>query len=329
MELRERPAAERALGLVEASPFCDASAARLDRHKFQDPQLTAKGETRASVTLRRLETLWLNTGTLCNLACKSCYIESSPRNDALLYLTLAEAERFLDEARALGTEEIGFTGGEPFMNPDMIAMMHAALTRGFRLLVLTNAMRPMRRFEAELDALARDAGERITMRVSVDHHTPAVHEAERGSGSWGKTVDGLRWLSARSFNLAIAGRSLPGESEAEARAEYAALFDRLGLTVGGGLVIFPQMDEDADVPEISDACWGILDVSPDAMMCASSRMILRRKGSERAEVIACTLLPYDPQFSLGSSLKNASGRVQLNHPHCSRFCVLGGASCSG
>lgn len=317
------------MGLTRASPFFQGDAARLDEAKFRDPRLTSKGDPRASVALRRLETLWLNTGTLCNLACRSCYIESSPRNDALVYLTLAEAERYLDEAAALGAEEIGFTGGEPFMNRDMVGMMHAALDRGFRLLVLTNAMQPMRRFEQELTDLAERAGDRITMRVSVDHHTAEVHEAERGPRSWAKTLDGLQWLASRPFHLAIAGRSLPGESEAESRAGYQRLLDRLGIELSGGLVVFPQMDAGADVPEISEACWGILGISPDSVMCASSRMVIRRKGSEHAEVVACTLLPYDSRFSLGRTLQEARVDVPLNHPHCARFCVLGGASCSG
>ena len=54
---------------------------RLDPRKFQDPDITADGEERARVALTRLETLWFNTGTLCNLECANCYIESSPRND--------------------------------------------------------------------------------------------------------------------------------------------------------------------------------------------------------------------------------------------------------
>ena len=62
----------------------------LDPAKFRDPALTARGETRATVALRALETLWFNTGTLCNLTCRNCYIESSPRNDRLAYLTRAE-----------------------------------------------------------------------------------------------------------------------------------------------------------------------------------------------------------------------------------------------
>lgn len=275
--------------------------------------------------MERLETLWLNTGTLCNLACKSCYIESSPTNDALVYLKLAEAEGYLDEAVALGVREIGFTGGEPFMNSDIVSMIEAALNRGFEVLALTNAMRPMRRFEAKLIPLANRA---LTVRVSLDHHTSEVHEAERGDGTWVKAIEGLRWLSQHSFRVAVAGRSLPGENEAAARLGYAQLFESIGVGVGAGLVLFPAMDASADVPEISEACWGILGVSPSSPMCASSRMVVKGKGAERPHVVACTLLPYDPQFALGPTLADASRAVSLNHPHCARFCVLGGASCS-
>lgn len=317
---------------LELSPFTDPKARPLDPAKFRDPHVTAKGERRASVALRRLEMLWINTGTLCNLACKTCYIESSPTNDALVYLTLAEVDAYLDEADALGTREIGFTGGEPFMNRDIAAMMRSALERGFEVLVLTNAMRPMRRFEEPLNAIVLEHGDRLTMRVSLDHHTKAVHEAERGAGTWDKAVDGLKWLSEHGFRIAVAGRRLAGEAEADARSGYGRLFARLGLPIDAAdpsrLVLFPEMDAGADVTEITEACWGILNVSPEAMMCASSRMVIKRKGAARPVVAACTLLPYDDQFAMGATLAEAGGAVMLNHPHCARFCVLGGANCS-
>ncbi len=312
--------------LAETSPFLDPAARPLDPAKFRDPLRTAKGDRRAHVELDRLETLWINTGTLCNLACKSCYIESSPVNDALVYMTLAEVDDYLDQAEALGTREIGFTGGEPFMNPDIIAMLRSALDRGFDVLVLTNAMRPMRRFEVALQPLACPA---LTLRVSLDHYTQAVHEAERGARTWDKAVEGLQWLSAHGFRLAVAGRKLGFETEAEARAGYSLLLSQLGVKIDAGLILFPEMDSAADVPEISEACWGILDVAPGAMMCATSRMVVKRKGADGPHVVACTLLPYDPQFALGTKLAGAGGTVRLNHPHCARFCVLGGASCSG
>jgi hypothetical protein len=82
------------------------------------------------------------------------------------------------------------------------------------------------------------------------------------------------------------------------------------------------------VPEITTACWGILKKSPDSLMCASARMLVKRRGAARPAVLACTLLPYDAQFELGHTLAEASRPVALNHPHCAKFCVLGGAACS-
>jgi MoaA/NifB/PqqE/SkfB family radical SAM enzyme len=138
--------------------------------KFSDPRLTAKGEMRAEIALHALETLWFNTGTLCNITCAHCYIESSPRNDRLAYLTLADVRSFLDEIERdrLGTKLIGFTGGEPFMNRDIIALLDETLARGFEVLVLTNAMRPMARHKRQLLELKQRYGQRLRLRVSLD-----------------------------------------------------------------------------------------------------------------------------------------------------------------
>ena len=313
------------------SPFA-VEAAPLPREKFSDPLVTAKGEARASVPLAKLDTLWLNTGTLCNLACATCYIESSPTNDALVYLSADHAARYLDEAEALGTREVGFTGGEPFMNPDMLAVLEDTLARGFEALVLTNAMKPMRRHEAALLALRERFGDKLTLRVSLDHHTQAVHEAERGARSWEPAIEGLRWLSEEGFSIAVAGRLLPEEGEVHARECYAALFESEGIAINSHnparLVLFPEMDAEKDIAEITTACWGILGKTPADVMCNTSRMVVHRKGEPAPRVVACTLIPYDEGFDLGETLAEASCDVPLNHPHCARFCVLGGASCS-
>ena len=218
------------------------------------------------------------------------------------------------------------------MNPEIIALIEESLARGFAVLVLTNAMKPMRRHEAELLRLRMAYGDRLTIRVSIDHHTMAVHEAERGANSWAPMLDGMRWLSAHGFSLAAAGRSLAGETDAQARAAYALLFAGEGIAIDTAdpsrLVLFPEMDADADVPEISEGCWDILGKTPQDQMCASSRMVVHRKGEPAPRVVACTLLPYAPGFDLGETLAEADRPVALNHPHCARFCVLGGASCS-
>ena len=207
------------------SPF-RVEASALPTAKFADPAVTAAGEPRAQVPLVALETLWFNTGTLCNLACANCYIESSPTNDALVYIAAADVARYLDaiERDRLPTREIGFTGGEPFMNPDFPAMLEDALARGHAALVLTNAMKPMRRHEAALLALRAAHGDRLTLRISLDHHTQVIHEAERGPRSFEPALAGLAWLSDNGFSIAVAGRHLGDEDEAAARAGYAALF---------------------------------------------------------------------------------------------------------
>lgn len=308
---------------------------RLDPGKFRDPEITATGERRASVTLGSLDTLWINTGTLCNLACQNCYIESSPRNDALVYISAAEVGAYLDEIERdqLGTQLIGFTGGEPFMNPELPAMLDDALSRGFDALVLTNAMKPMMKRREPLLQLRQRHGSRLTLRISIDHYSRQYHELERGKRSWAPTIEGLRWLADNGFTLNVAGRMFSGEKEACVRAGFARLFRELNAAIDANdpveLVLFPEMDATRDVPEITESCWGILDKSPNDVMCASSRMVVKRKGQDRPAVVACTLLPYDPQFELGHTLAEALGSVRLNHPHCARFCVLGGAACSG
>src|SRR5258707_1242754 len=94
------------------------TALQPDPRKFRDPFVPAAGERRAQVALRALDTLWFNTGTLCNLTCHHCYIESSPKNDRLVYLTAEEVAAYLDEIQRLHlrTGLIGLTGGEPVIN---------------------------------------------------------------------------------------------------------------------------------------------------------------------------------------------------------------------
>lgn len=314
----------------------------LPLEKFAHPDWTAKGEPRAFVALKALKTLWINTGTLCNITCRNCYIESSPTNDRLAYITAAEVVPFLDEAQALGAAEIGFTGGEPFMNPELLQMLTAALGRGFNVLVLTNAMQPMQRRQVQqaLIDLKDRFGAKLTLRVSLDHYSKALHESERGAGAWQKTIDGLDWLAANGFHIALAGRTCWDEAEAQARQGYAELIAARGWPIdaqsAAELMLFPEMDVKASVPEITTACWGILNKSPDEVMCASSRMIVKRKG-ERPVVLPCTLLPYDAAFEMGATLAEAAsadggmftgGAVKLCHPHCAKFCVLGAGSCS-
>ena len=303
----------------------------LINNKFKNPKFTADGSDRAFVEAEKIKTLWFNTGTLCNIECKNCYIESSPKNDRLVYLTFDEVKNFIDEAieKNLGTQEIGFTGGEPFMNKDIIKMIEYSLSKGLKTLVLSNAMKPMLNRVEEIKKVNH---KNLTIRVSIDHYEKSKHEEIRGKNTYDIMMKGLKWLDENDFNYALATRLLWNETEEELRKNFGIFVKNNHLKLNTNskqeLVTFAEMDESVDTPEITTSCWEILKKDPKDIMCSSSRMVVRKKGFKKPSVIACTLLPYDEEFDLGQTLTNSLQKIYLNHKHCSKFCVLGGSSCS-
>src|SRR5262249_5075964 len=157
-----------------------------------------------------------------------------------------------------------------------------------------------------------------------------IHDRERGRGSFAKAMEGLRWLASQDVTVEVAGRYLSGDAEDQLRAGFARVLHAHGVTVDTRdprqLVLFPEMSPQADPEEITSACWGILNVSPNSAMCSSARMVVKRQGALHPIVLACTLIAYDKRFELGVTLAEASDPVYLAHRHCSTFCVLGGAA---
>ena len=299
--------------------------------KFSNLTLTANGKARAFVEAKKLKTLWFNTGTLCNLTCKNCYIESSPTNDRLSYLNFDEYLKFMIEAKEEGLNllEIGFTGGEPFLNKDFTKMLNHSVQQDVEVLVLTNAMKPMLNKRSEILNLNKD---KLTFRISIDHVDQKKHEKIRGKNSYKPMIEGVKWLRDNNFKMSLATRLMWGESEEQIRKKFKEFIIKYELPINASstkdLVTFTEMDVKQDTPEITTECWSILNKNPESVMCSSSRMIVKKKGKEKPSVIACTLLPYDEAFDLGPTLKESMQRIYLNHPHCSKFCVLGGSSCS-
>ncbi len=301
--------------------------------KFQNRYITSKGEQRGYVEFDGLKTLWFNTGTLCNLSCDNCYIESSPKNDQLSYLTLDDVTPFLKEISdyQIPVESIGFTGGEPFLNPSIIQILRACLSANHQVLVLTNAFRVIKRWQKQLAQLKDEFGHQLRLRVSLDHFTPELHEKERGTGTFTPTLQTIQSLYQQGFHLSIAGRSMTNEPYDTAITGYQKLLHEMGVQLdlkNDRLVIFPEMISGEDVPEITTECWGILNKSPSSVMCSNQRMIVKNKGKEKPQIQACTLLAYSEKFNMGDRLKEAENRVYLNHEFCAKFCVLGGASCT-
>jgi hypothetical protein len=139
-------------------------------------------------------------------------------------------------------------------------------------------MRPMQRCKRKLLDIKDRLGDKLTVRVSLDHFTRQRHEEERGPGTFMPTLEGLIWLAQSGFRGAMWG-----EAPQEQRAGYARLFAQHAIPIDASdltqLVLFPEMDASADVPEITDACWDILGKSPADVMCASSRMVVKRRGA--------------------------------------------------
>ena len=199
--------------------------------KFVEEKVTSKGEDRAFVDLLRLDTLWFNTGTRCNLQCQNCYIESSPTNDELLFITYNDVLQYLDEIieLELGTSNISFTGGEPFLNKDILPILSLCLERGYKVLVLTNAYRAIDRYFDELIRLQSNYPEQLFLRVSLDHYTAEIHEQERGTKTFVRTLNTIKKLVDDGFNVSLAGRSLANESKNDALLGYQSTLESVKI----------------------------------------------------------------------------------------------------
>lgn len=306
----------------------------VNKEKWKDIKYTADGSVRAVVPFTELKTLWLNTGTICNLACANCYIESSPQNDSLVFLTLQDTIPYVEEilSNKLNIHSINITGGEPFINPEIFSILEYLLKNSFQVMVLTNAYSISEKKLNILRELSLKYSKQLTLRISLDHYDKKTHEDQRGIDTFDKTLNNINKLVKLDLNLNIAGRSLLDESLDIARLGYQSLLDsyKIDLKLNSkNLIIFPEMHMNEDVPEISMKCYKLLGVSASDLMCSNERMIIKRKGSKSASVVACTLIAYDNQFELGNTLMESFQNVYLNHTFCAKFCVLGGASCSG
>src|SRR5262249_13981373 len=151
------------------------------------------------VGLAHLDELWFQvTGTLCNLACRHCFISCSPHNHAFGFLDLAAVRRLLDESAALGVREDYFTGGGPVLHPGLTAMLEAALRFG-PATVLTNGTAFKDDDLARLAVAEAASPYSLEFRVSIDGYTAEVNDPVRGQGTFDRALRGLRQLLRFGF----------------------------------------------------------------------------------------------------------------------------------
>jgi uncharacterized Fe-S cluster-containing radical SAM superfamily protein/predicted phosphodiesterase len=141
--------------------------------------------------------LWVYSNFHCNLACSYCAVASSP-TARRRSIGLARFHSLVDEALAEGFEELYVTGGEPFVEPQIVDMLEYASDR-MPTVVLTNAMLFAGKRRTELERLA--GREWLVLQTSIDGARPETHDRFRGNGSWRKAMDGIE--TGRTLGLQV------------------------------------------------------------------------------------------------------------------------------
>ena len=280
------------------------------------------------VHLRALDTLWFQVaGTICNIECTHCFISSSPRNHSHEMMSLADVQRSLAEARELGVREYYFTGGEPFMNRDMLAILEATLQQG-PATVLTNGMLIRADVCRRLRELFDASEYSLDIRVSLDGFDRESHDAIRGKGVWDRVMVGLRNLAEAGINPVITvTTAAEGVASAEGRARFLELirgfgFDRPRLKV---LPLFRIGAEETRTRAYES--WERLtrdtltDDEAAVLQCSSCRMVTS-KG-----VYVCPILIEEPAARMGDTLSETLRPFPLRYGAC-HTCWVDGVTCT-
>ena len=274
-----------------------------------------------------LDTLWLYVaGTICNLRCTHCFISCAPDNHSHGMMTVEEARRHLDDARALGVREYYLTGGEPFMNRELLPILEATLRQG-PANVLTNGLFLDASTCRALRAIADASEYSLDVRVSLDGWGPEDHDRIRGSGTFRRAVQGIQTLAAHRFlPVVTVTEAAVGVGGGEGRARMLELLRSLGLA-RPRVKVLPLWRIGAEAARARGyETWERL--SPDtvtregleALQCSTGRAVTTRG------VYVCPILVEEPGARLGAGLREAIRPFPLTHGAC-HTCYLTGVTC--
>ena len=279
------------------------------------------------VILRALDTVWFQVaGTLCNLACTHCFVSCSPTNHTHEMLSLDEVRRHLADAAALGAREYYFTGGEPFLNPEMEAILEATLCQG-PATVLTNGLLLDAARCRRLKALAEASAYSLDLRVSLDGYDAASNDPVRGAGTFARILEGVRRLHAAGLNPVITVTEVHDQnSSAAGKQRFFALLRGLGIAQPR-LKILPlfRIGNEADRGGAYES-WQRLHAEDapadgfDHLQCSSCRMVTDQG------VWVCPILVNEPHARMGEALADTLAPFPLDHPAC-WTCHVYGVSC--
>src|SRR5581483_462511 len=280
------------------------------------------------VPMRSMDTLWFQVaGTICNIACTHCFISCSPANHAHEMMSLAEIETRLEEARRLGVKEYYFTGGEPFMNRDLLAILEATLKQG-PATVLTNGMLLRPEICERLADLARRSEYSLDLRVSLDGFDRQAHDAIRGNGVWGRVMEGLRNLAAVGINPVVTvTEAADGAATKEGRERLLDLIRSFGFRKPR-LKVMPlfRIGAEAERTRPYDPWERITpemlsEKDAAVLQCSSCRMVTSRG------VYVCPILIDEPAARMGKAIEETLRPFALRHGAC-HTCWVTGMTCA-
>jgi MoaA/NifB/PqqE/SkfB family radical SAM enzyme/SAM-dependent methyltransferase len=164
---------------------------------YARPPYAGRAERLRAWTLREM---WIHTNNSCNLTCEHCLVSSGPSGDKGLSTEAIFAA--IDEAAALGAERFFFTGGEPFVRPDLLALVeHVTVKHARELVILTNAT--LFEKEANRALLARLDRAKVRFQVSLDGVCAEDNDPIRGAGSFERASAGLALLGELGFETSL------------------------------------------------------------------------------------------------------------------------------
>jgi len=276
--------------------------------------------------LLHLDSLWIQVaGTLCNLRCTHCFVSAGPGQDRHELMARAEVRAHVADGLALGVKEFYFTGGEPFLHPEMIEILADTLPQG-PCTVLTNGTLLTERRLEELRRLGDAARFSLEIRVSLDGHRAEDHDRFRGPGTFARTLEGLLALERHGLLPIVTATQNTDEDPLELRERYVRMLREAGLR-RPRLKLLPlfrlgreaarsrgyePVESLADLPEES--------FDPARLQCSSCRAVTSHG------VFVCPLLVDEPAARMGRVLGEALGRFRLAHGACFT-CYVTGMTC--
>ncbi|MGH9358686.1 MAG: radical SAM protein [Terriglobia bacterium] len=268
------------------------------------------------IELKHLDHLWFQvTGTLCNISCTHCFNNSGPNVRTFGFLSLGHVRQELNVVARQGVKEVFFTGGEPFLHPELVEMLSLSLACA-PTTVLTNGTLINDRMADRLATLERESKYSFEVRISLDGYTEAMNDAIRGPGVFRKVLDATERLSRRGIlPLVTIVRTWSEEAELSTLAGFARVLKHAGyarprikvlpsLPLGRELERSPIQDEALLTEELLQG------FDLDLLMCSNSRVVTDRG------VWVCPLLVEKPDARLGAILSDAATDYALRHHAC-------------